>query len=185
MAITKIPLKKGVSYQVKLRGVDGLWITKSFPVKADAEKFEASVKLKKLEGQNVTNFSSHMTLDQFFPLWIEQVLHTASRGWRKEQVGRYETYIRPVIGGKRLNAITPAMIGNVINGVRRRGLTERTALHVYALLHKIFGDAIELFQCLDRSPVVKSLRPKPPEKEAPHLSVVEATKLLKHVEGKS
>ena len=150
----------------------------------DAEKFELKLKLKKLEGVNVTNASSQITVDQFFERWFEQVKHTASAGWRREQAKRYGTYVKPVIGGRRLNTVTPAMALEVINGVRRRGFTERTALHVYAFLHKLFGDAVELFNCLDRSPVTRALRPRPPEKEAPHLTVEQAVKLLRHVEGK-
>jgi integrase len=185
MAIKKIDRKSGRRYQVKIRGSDGMWITKVFSARSEAEKYESKLKTRKFEGETVSSGSSQMTVDQYFSVWFEQARHTASPGWRREQSKRYENHVKPIIGAKKLNILTPAMILEVINSVRKRGFTERTALHMYAFLHKLFGDAVELFRCLDKSPVVKSLRPKPPEKESRHLTKDQAIKLLSHVEGKS
>ncbi len=51
-------------------------------------------------------------------------------------------------------------------------------------MHKMFGDAIELFQILQRNPVLKTLKPELVQRETPYLEVGEARTLLQHVKDK-
>ncbi|MBI3556093.1 MAG: site-specific integrase [Deltaproteobacteria bacterium] len=54
----------------------------------------------------------------------------------------------------------------------------------YNVLHKMFGDAVELYELLPRSPVIRKLRPKLPIKESAYLEIEGVISLLQFVEGK-
>ena len=76
------------------------------------------------------------------------------------------------------------MLKRVITGMANKGLAEATQYHAYALLRKMFGDAIENYQYLTFSPVLRKIKPLIPQKEARHLRIEQAKTLLTHVDGK-
>ena len=186
MAITKRFRKRsGWTYQVKLKGSDGRWITETFQNRIDAEKREAEIRLQKLNGGFVTNLSRQLTVAQYFEEWHrEGKTGNASEGWRRTQRQLFRDYIGPTIGTMTLREITPAHVGRVLAYATdlNRGPAQR--LHIYNVLHKMFGDGVELYEVLARNPVIKRLRPKVPAKESPYLEIEELMKLLRFVEGR-
>lgn len=181
MAIVKLPNGK---YQAKVQGRDLRWLTKCFATKRDADAFEAQAKQKLREGSMLFAARS-LTLDEFFEQWRETVQSRASRGWRVEQQRLYLKYVRPHLGCRRLESITPQLIARVLNAMVEAGKSEQTRLHVYAMLRKVFSDAIELFRLLTFNPVLKTLRPRVAIKEARHLQLAESKQLLAFCEGRT
>ncbi len=177
MAIQKLP---SGNYQVKLRGTDGRWITKAFQLKEDAKGFENQLKHEKHRGNTVTNVSNHVTVDEFFADWFQGVELSASPGWRRCQHQFYKTYVRPILGDKKLKTVTPVLIAAVMKEMTKIGKSEQTRLHVFNLLRKMFRDAIELYQLVTHNPALRTFKPKVPRKEAKHLSVKQLTVLLEH-----
>jgi len=125
-----------------------------------------------------------MTLDEYFVQWFETVRSRASNGWRKEQLRMYKVYVSPIIGKMKVESITPQLVAKVINEVASKGKSEQTQLHVFSLLRKLFGDAIELFRLLTYNPAQRTLRPKVAVKETPHLNLSQIKALLRYVEEK-
>jgi integrase len=171
-------------FQVKTRDSNGFWVTRTFTVKRDAQLFENNVVNEKLTGQTVSNAASKVTMDEYFEQWLATVRYQATQGWRDQQKQHYRDYISPVLGPKKVQGINPALISKVLNRMESIGRAEQTQLHVYALMRKMMRDAMELFQLRQNNPVLRTLKPKVPFKEARHLSVEEARLLLRHIEGK-
>ncbi|MGE4108052.1 MAG: tyrosine-type recombinase/integrase [Bacteriovoracia bacterium] len=187
MAIIKRYRKtKGQVYQVKVKGSDGRWITDTFETRAEAEKREAELVLEKRSGGFVTNLSRQLSVAEYFTTWAkENISSDASLGWKKSQHQMFQSYVQPVIGQAKLQQLNPGMVARVLNRVAEMGRGPATRLHVYGLMHKMFGDAVELYDLLPRNPVIRKLRPKVPQKESPYLEMDEVIKLLRFVEGKS
>ena len=174
MAINKLPSGK---YQAKIRGRDGRWISRAFDKLRDAEAFESQTRQEVRSGTAATLFERSLTLNQYFDRWFETVQTRASKGWRSQQQRHYEKFVRPVMGSLRLEAIFPHHVAQVLNHMAKMGKAEQTQLHVFMLLRKMFGDAIELFRLLTFNPAQRTLKPRVPLKETRHLNLEQA-KLL-------
>ncbi|OFZ80665.1 MAG: hypothetical protein A2583_13605 [Bdellovibrionales bacterium RIFOXYD1_FULL_53_11] len=186
MAIYKrISKRSGWTYQVKVKGSDGRWITETFGARIDAEKREAEIRIQKLSGGFVTNLSRQLTVEQYFEEWYREGNNgNASQGWRRTQRQIFRDYIGPNIGSTKLREVNPAHVGRVIAYAAELGRGPSQRLHIYNVMHKMFGDGVELYEVLTRNPVIKRLRPKVPSKESPYLEIDGLIKLLNHVEGK-
>jgi integrase len=64
------------------------------------------------------------------------------------------------------------------------GKSPQTQAHVFALMRKMFGDAVENYQYLTFNPAIRKLKPSLVVKEARRLNMEQIKKLLLHVEGK-
>jgi integrase len=181
MAINKLP---SGNYQVKLRGSDGKWVTKAFPTKQEAKAYESHLRCYKDDGGSVTSTANKITLDEYFRDWFRAIEHQASPGWRRCQWNFYEAYIQPILGQRKLKAITPVMVGEVIKQMVEKGRSGQTQLHVFFLMRKMFRDAIELYQIVQFNPVVRTMKPKVPLIEARHLSLSQLRTLLQHTKDK-
>ena len=184
MAITKLNRKNGSKYQVKLRGFDGKWVTKTFDRKKDAVDFEIQLKINIKNGVLTSGLSRKVTLNSFFELWLEETSQ-ASKGWKKSQKQMYRDYISPIIGNSTVVEIKPFMIDQIIkymkNDLKRSSQTQR---HVYNLIHKMMKDAILKFQLISTNPVQFIDKPKVIKKETKYLSIEEIKKLLKYSDDK-
>lgn len=120
----------------------------------------------------------------YFEVWIVGGTSKAAAGWRQDYVRNYGKYVQPVNGGKSLLNVKPADIANVLARAEAMGRGPQTRLHIYNLMHKMFGDAVEDYQILGSNPVKRSYKPVVPKKEALYLTVDDASTLLLHVAGK-
>ena len=84
MAIVKLE-RENNPFQVKVKGPDGKWITKVFPLLRDAEEFEAKLRSQKRTGTLLSNTDRQMTVSEYFETWMETVQQQASPGWRAIQ----------------------------------------------------------------------------------------------------
>ena len=63
-------------------------------------------------------------------------------------------------------------------------MSNQTCLHVYSLLHKLFEDAVDLFELVARNPVSKKLKPKLVKRESDFLEVESSIKFLSYSKDK-
>lgn len=183
MAVIKRENKKGVTYQVKLRGNDGKWVTTSFLKKSDATKYEQKMSLKKSERLLVTS-SQKITVNQFWDKLCKESFITVTEGWHESQKQMFRDHISPVIGNELVSEVLPKDVSSVFNEASKKKLSAQTLVHIYNLLHKIFEQAISLYQLISSNPVLKELKVKIPEKETANLDFDESIKLLSYVKGK-
>jgi integrase len=176
-------------YQARLEGADGKYLTRVCRTKGEAEEQERKWKQEKRDGMIGTVADRHVTVDEFFQSWFKTLKDSSSEeeksGWRDIQGQLYLTFVFPVIGSFKLRAITPQHIKEVLGEMARAGKAEQTRRHVYAMLRKMFGDAIEDYQCLTFNPALKKLKPDVHTAEAPHLQNLEQIcRLLRGSEGR-
>jgi integrase len=184
MAVIKRAGKKGIKYQVRVRGSDGMWITETFLKKSDADAHESKLLHQKRSGLTVRNIGNQATVKEYFPAWNEETLDGGiSAGWRKDQIRYFHRFVEPVIGELRLQKVASIDVARVLRRMNEIGLSDQMQLHVYNLLHKMFEDAIELFEILNRNPVIKRLRPSVKVKESRYLAVSDVRRLLSAVKG--
>jgi len=69
-------------------------------------------------------------------------------------------------------------IGMLFAQLERKGLSAQSILHIYNVLHKMFGDAVEFFELIDINPVRKRFRPKVHRIEREFLSPADSWRLL-------
>jgi integrase len=84
----------------------------------------------------------------------------------------------------RLRDVKPLHVKRVLIEMAKLGKSDQMRLHVFVLMRKMFGEAIETYQYLTFNPVIRKLKPKPVRKEAKHLNLDETKTLLTHVDGK-
>jgi integrase len=183
MAIRKLP---SGHYKPEVRGSDGRWLPLgTYRTRQEAEVVELKAKTEIKSGRSVTGTAKRLTFDEYFVEWFKSGVSRASESWKNDQVVMYERYVQSLVGHKRLDQILPADIGRVLDAASKMGRAPQTQLHIYSMLHKILGDAVELFEYLSQNPVKRSLRPTVPKKETPYLKVEEAVRLLRYVRGRS
>jgi integrase len=184
MAIREITRRSGKRFQVILRGTDGRWISRVFTDYRDAKAYQASLKLQKLQNKVVTNLGNQITLDEYAAQWLSKREQVDRSGWRKGQRTSYTKYVSPLIGRKKLQAIRPDDVQRVLNHMAALEMSEQSQVHVFNLIRKVFGDAIELHGLGLTNPAILRLKPKVPVKEARHLSVAQVSRLLRDVATK-
>lgn len=186
MAIEKRYGKRtGWHYQVKVKGSDGRWITETFRTRAEAEKKEAELRLQKLKGGFVTNLSRQLEVMRYFEEWHrEGKTGNASEGYRNTQRQLFRDYINPIIGKMKLQEVTPAHVARVLAYAAELGRGPAQRLHIYNVMHKMFGDGVELYEILPRNPCIRKLRPKVPQREMRYLEIDDLITLLRFVEGR-
>ena len=181
MAVIKT--KRG-KHQVRVQGPDGRMLTRIYSTRREADLEDLKWKQEKTMGTLTPNWATKMSVDDYFGQWFEAMEHRASPGWRKCQKQFYADYVRPVLGNRRLASVAPQLIVRVLGQLAAQKKSEQTQLHVYNLLRKMFRDSVDLFQLMTHNPVLPTLKPRVPKREAKYLSVEQAGKLLRHVGGK-
>jgi integrase len=170
-------------YQSKIQDGGGRWVSKTFATRREAEDYESKVKQQLRQGAQ-SFAGSRITVDEYFVQWFETCKGNASTGWREMELKLYKRYIRPHIGSRKVDSVTPQLIARVLNAMTDQGLAEQTRLHVYGIMRKMFRDAIEMFRLITFNPVQRTLKPRLIVREAPHLSLPQVRALLLHVLGK-
>ncbi len=185
MAIVKRKGIKGVTYQLKIRDTKGLWVTKTFATRAEAKLEEAALLLEKTKRGFISVSDKKLILNEYFKKWDEKTQNLkVSKGWRATQRQMYRDYIETVLGKYKLMSITTENVMDVLNKMIEMKRSPQTQRHVYSLLHKLFADAVELFNLSIINPVKRSLNPSIPEKESPYHIKEDCIKLLNYVKGK-
>lgn len=189
MAIRERVKKNGKkSYQVKIILPNFKWATKTFHKKKDALKFENEMKYKLNKDSSLyVNISKKITVNEFWGQWSNETISKCSEGWKLSQSQMYRDYIKSVIGERIINSISPKDVYDIIEFKKTtRGYppSQQLKMHVYNLINKIFSDAYEMYEYIEKNPVKKHYRPKLDNKESAHLSIQQIKKLIKHTTDK-
>lgn len=176
------------NYQARLTGSDGRIISEVFMTKLEAEEQVFKWKRAKREGTLKVNTVRLLTVGDYFAEWWKDVSGAVSvesdSGWRFNQLQLYRDYVQPTLEKQRLSTVRPASIQRIMITMATLGRSEQTRIHVFNLLRKMFGDAIENYEYLTFNPVLRKFKPKLPQKESRHLNLEQLIRLLQHVEGK-
>lgn len=167
-------------YQTRVRDPFGRWFpAATFAKLEDAKRYERELLLDRDKGSLAeTRIQKDLTFAQYWEIWAKECRSRASIGWKISQNQMARDYLLPKLGRMRICEIKSQHIAGVLNQVQALGRSPQTQMHVYSVLHKMLGDAVEYFEYLDRSPVLRRDRPRIPRTERDFLSPQETWKLL-------
>jgi integrase len=86
-------------------------------------------------------------------------------------------HVTPVLGGRRLVAVTPSMVNGLYADLLEKGLSPRAVQHVHVVLGRAFEDAVKWGR-LARNPVRQADAPKPQRCDMKTWSAVELESFL-------
>lgn len=173
------------SYQVRVKDSIGRWFpSQNFERLVDARRYRASLVGDRGNGKlSAPRYQITKLFSEYWGEWLVECRGKVSDGWKIDQDRMGRDYILPVLGPMKLVGISPRTIGAVVESVQSLGRAPQTVRHVYNLLHKVFDDAIEHFQYLERSPVLRRYCPQVPRRERNFLKPAEAIVLMTAAKG--
>lgn len=186
MAIAIIKRKSGIRYQVKVLGPDRRWLpAPSFERIEDAKIEEARLLACKRKGARaVTEDARIVSVNEFWSVWSVENRPSVSKGWKISQDQMWKTYVQPVIGEMKMIQVTPRDVGRILNRAQEAGLADQTRKHIYALVRKIFSDAVEYYEMLVTTPVrPKFHRPNVSKTKRDFLLPIQAQRLMEACHG--
>jgi integrase len=170
-----------IRYQVKVRDPEGQWFpTRSFLTKEEALKEEAALLgLKRAGRYSFSQDARRETVNSYWEVWGAQRRADTSEGWQISQNQMYRDYIAPVIGTVLMIDVCPPLIQEVLNRVKELGRGDQMRLHVYSLCHRMFEEAVQIYDMIPSNPVKpKYHRPVVKEKKPDFLSPAQSLALL-------
>jgi integrase len=185
MAIQRRATKEGFSYVVLLRDGDGHWYpTKTFKIKGEARDYENELHLLNKKGGKARTLSwRDRTFDDYWLEWGKLCRAKVSEGWKISQNQMYRDHVKPKLGNKKLVEVSKKDILANILYCAEKGLGPQMQRHVFSMLHKMFADAIEVFEYLESSPVRLNMKPEVPKVLRNFLKPDDAYKFLDKVAG--
>ena len=129
---------------------------------AKAARDEARVKARR--GEYVDR--NAVSVGEYLDEWIEAHAVEIKPKTLKDYKYIIDRYVKPHIGGQKLQAVRPATITKLYRdlmaggGKNGRKLSPRTIDYVHAVLRKAFRDAVEVDQVLASNPVERAKRPR-------------------------
>ncbi|WP_020580009.1 tyrosine-type recombinase/integrase [Actinopolymorpha alba] len=136
---------------------------------AKAARDEARVKARR--GEYVDR--NRLTVSEYLDAWIEahavEIKPKTLAGYRDN----IRVYVKPRIGGMRLQAVRPATLSKLYRDLLESGgeggrpLSQRTVDYVHAVLRKAFNDAVQVDEVLAVNPAERAKRPKKTHRDAP------------------
>lgn len=116
--------------------------------------------------------------------YTERWLKSCERHLKPRTLQRYRELMTrhalPVIGGVELRKLRPLHIEKMLLHVRDKGLSERTALHVYRVLFTALEQAVK-WQVVDRNVATSVVPPKPPKEPMEPPDPADITQLLETI----
>ncbi len=112
---------------------------------------------EEIEHQNSITADAAATVDAYWDILVDTKKNKWSDAQMAKNLSYYDTYIRDLLGSKRIRDVKPAMFTQLNRTISHRAI--RTQKMAYELLVPIFNLAIE-DEIIDRSPIKKNHIPK-------------------------
>jgi integrase-like protein len=160
VAIERIARQRGHAYRVKWRDDHGRQRSKTFPLKRDADAYEAKIKLAKRQGDLGELDAGRERLEDFIAEWwrldAEPRLADSTRAyyaWLRDK------HIVPRIGHLQLRGLRPEVLQRFQTELLKSGAGQVTTRKTMVLLQGILERAVEWGR-LPRNPV-RSIKNRP------------------------
>jgi integrase len=148
-SITKVSPRK---YRARFRTPDGASRSRTFERRADAEKFLATIEVRKAEGAYVDPSAGKVTFKDYAEEWRKRQPHRANTAASVE--GALRVHVYPVLGQRPIAAIRPSELQAWVSGL---GLAPSTVATTYGKVAAIFRSAVE-DRLIAHSPCTRAVR---------------------------
>src|SRR5262245_15516882 len=115
MSIERRTTKRGVVYDVRLRGRDGRAFKRTFSTKRAAQDFQASQRLDQRRGTWIDPAGANTLIENWAWTWLNNDV-AKSPGSRATDTGILRSAILPTVGHRPLGAVTPVEIQQLVAG---------------------------------------------------------------------
>lgn len=140
-----------------------------------AQQFLSAQLLERAESRELVG--SEMTLNLYLDRWLSLAAQPRLRAKSyADYVALLTRYIRPTLGGSKLNQLTPLGIQSAYHQMLERKLSPRTVRYTHAVLHSALEQAVDWRQ-LARNPANGVALPKV-HRAAPRVFTVEQARLF-------
>lgn len=113
--------------------------------------------------------------------WQKSARLRVSDGWSLCVAQILRDHIAPFLNPLSLKKISPADISKVIQASKDKGHSEATQKKIYMVMSKMFRDAVEFFELIDRSPVKKKYHlVKVTRKDQPYMTYEQSVIVLEY-----
>jgi integrase len=185
------------------RASDGLWVgtldlgvvdghrrRKAVYGQTEREVLQKVTTLRTAHDRGIDLLAPALTVGQWLDVWLSDI--KGFDGTRPRTLTLYEgladRYVRPVIGGVRLDKLTPAHVQRLVTETRT-GQTSRgtppsasTLRHVYKLIRNALGDAYRM-ELVTRNVAMQVKAPPLSKERRVALDMAEAKRLLDVIDG--
>lgn len=149
--------KPGTVYDVNLKyrqnGVQKSYGKRGFATKKEALQHEAEMRLK-LQSPlfiSILQAECRQKLQEYLNIWLENYRPNLRLSTYRGYCGNINNHINPILGEVRLNAITPAMIDDMIRQLLDSGLSQSTVRYCHRTLSVALGCAVK-YGYIDTNP---------------------------------
>jgi integrase len=174
MSIRARQTRRGRVYDVRLRGLDGNEVSRTFTTKRAAILWEAEQRAAKLRGGWVDpQKAATITLEQLAGDWLEANPAKRESSLAREEIA-LKRHILPALGGRKVATIKPADVQGVVNGWKA-AMAPSTVARTYSVLRAVLNLAVDR-ELLLRSPARGTRLPSvaAPQRRLPTLEDVVA-----------
>lgn len=105
---------------------------------------------------------SKLTIEQFSGEWLKAVKSRVKPRTHHRYGELLRLHVLPYVGSLELKKLKPLHVERLLTKGREKGLSERTLLHIFRVLHTALGQAVK-WQLVDRN-VAQAVQPPKPEK---------------------
>jgi len=105
---------------------------------------------------------SKLTVEQFSHEWLKAIKSRVKSRTHHRYAELLRLHVLPYIGSLELKKLKPLHIERLLTKGREKGLSERTLLHVFRVLHTALGQGVK-WQLVERN-VAQAVQPPKPEK---------------------
>lgn len=123
------------------------------------------------------SFEYRGTLDSYLDKWLESKAHKISSRTLEDYKGLLRLHIRPALGTKKLSAIRPLQIQEMVNALIAKGLSPRTVRYTHAVLSRSLNQAVK-WGLITKNPAPLVELPKQTRKEMRVLDQDQAKRFL-------
>jgi integrase len=163
-------------------GPDGkaCWITRSFESQHEAKGFLGQVQQQRQTGTLAA--PTNLTFDHYLDRWLEEAAKPRLRPYTfNSYQWLLKKYVRPVLGGERLDRLTPLSIQGLYNSMSKNGLAPRTVRYTHAVLRNALKQAVR-WHMIPLNPAESVDLPRRRTREMQAMSPEQATRFLAAVQ---
>lgn len=92
-----------------------------------------------------------LTVERFVTDWLDAVKYDLATNTHVRYSGLMKQHVFPRIGKMQLSKVTPQHLAQIYKGMRERGLSAQTTLHVHRAVHTVFNYAVKVTKDLNEN----------------------------------
>jgi len=157
------------------------YIIQTFEKRSEAVKFKTKILRERDQGMAVV--PERITMNEYLDRWLEAAKKNSVKANTYESYeGTLDLYVRPFIGTRRLDQLTPLEIQMLLTKLSEKGLSPRTARYAYGLIRDALGQAVR-WGMLSRNVATSVEPPRQQRTEMQVLNEDQVQVFLEAIEG--